>query len=111
MHAAARVTYQFICPDSVGKIATSSTSFCFALVLLMLCSAQVSARSYFGCAAVQIACNNEPFIHLVCSYEVMILSGLHITNLAQLKRVLLQDVVNRPRRVRVTRLLPRCPKI
>ena len=101
-----------MCPGSVGKIATSSTSFCFAFVLLMLCSAQqVSERSYFSCASVQIACRNEPFIHLVCSYDVMMLSGLHITNLAQLKRVLLQNVVNRPRRVRVTKLLPRCHKI
>jgi hypothetical protein len=27
-------------PDSVVKVGTSSTSFCFAFVLLMLCSAQ-----------------------------------------------------------------------
>jgi hypothetical protein len=49
-------------PDSVVKFGTSSTSFCFAFVLLMLCSAQqVSARSYFRRLCFdQIACNNDP---------------------------------------------------
>jgi hypothetical protein len=51
-------------------------------------------------------------LHTPClQVKATVLSGLHITDLAQLKRMLLQNVVNRPRRVRVTRLLPRCPKI